>query len=273
MKLDPKEDAFWDFSWPDMGQNDLPSMIEYVLNYSSQKALIYIGHSQGTLIAFSQLGTNAKLASQIKLFVALGPVATVGHIKSPIKLFADVGIQSTQLIWYKILGKRAFLPSTEIVEWLANYACNDPKLEKIVCDNVLFLFCGPSKYMNESRVAVYTTHTPAGTSVKNLIHFSQLVISNKFEMYDFGSAQENAAHYNQTQPPVYDLTRIKTPVALYSAQNDWLADPTDVEFLRKNLANIVDDYSLGDWDHLDFVWGTNTKPYLYDRMVQLMKKY
>lgn len=273
MKLDPKDDAFWDFSWSEMGKYDLTSMVEYALKYTSQKDLIYVGHSQGTLIAFSQLGTNSLLASRIKLFIAMGPVAHVSHIKSPIRLLADYGASSTQLIWYKIFGKRDFLPSKLILNWLSDEACNNPTIDKLVCENIIFIAAGPSKFMNASRVAVYTTHSPAGTSTKNMIHFSQLVIAGKFQMYDFGSAQDNMAHYNQPQPPLYDLTKVKTPVALYWAQEDWLADPTDVNFLRKSLPNIVDDYGKSDWNHLDFVWATNTKPYLYDRMVQLMKKY
>jgi pimeloyl-ACP methyl ester carboxylesterase len=107
-----------------MAEKDLPSMIDYVLKQTGQKDLIYIGHSQGTLIAFSQLGINPRLASQIKLFIAMGPVATVAHIKSPIKLLANYGKNSTQFIWYDIVGKKAFLPSSEIIKWMADTFCN-----------------------------------------------------------------------------------------------------------------------------------------------------
>jgi lysosomal acid lipase/cholesteryl ester hydrolase len=92
-------------------------------------------------------------------------------------------------------------------------------------------------------------------------------------MYDFASADENMKHYNQTTPPVYDITKVKVPVALYWAQNDYLADPTDVQFLRGNLPNIVDDFNIATYNHLDFVWAYNTKEKFYDRMVALMEKY
>lgn len=127
--------------------------------------------------------------------------------------------------------------------------------------------------MNSSRVAVYTTHSPAGSSVKDLVHFSQLVVSGLMQKYDFGSPAENQAHYNQSIPPVYDLRLIKTPVALYSSSNDWLADPEDVKFIRANLPNIVDDYEVDSWNHLDFIWAVDTREYLYDRMLKLMKKF
>ena len=146
-------------------------------------------------------------------------------------------------------------------------------MDKAFCENLLFVLCGPSKHMNETRISVYTTHDPAGTSTKNMIHFTQMVISGKFQKYDFGSAEENMAHYNQSEPPMYDLSTIKTPVALYWSSNDWLADPQDVQFIRKSLPNIVDDYEIGGWNHLDFVWAYDTKGLLYDRMLKLMEKF
>lgn len=92
-------------------------------------------------------------------------------------------------------------------------------------------------------------------------------------MYEFGSASENMKHYNQTTPPLYDLTKLSVPVALYYGQNDWLADVTDVELLRKTLPNIVDDFNAKIYDHMDFIWGLNVKEVVYDRMMQLMQKY
>ena len=176
-------------------------------------------------------------------------------------------------MWFNIFGKKDFLPSSDTIEWLADHMCNDQVLDKTICENILFALCGPSKFLNATRVSVYTSHTPAGTSTKNVIHFSQMVMSGKFQMFDYGSAKANMAHYNQTTAPLYDLTKVNVPVALYWAQNDWLADPSDVEYLRKNLPNIVDDLNVNIWDHLDFIWATNTKTALYDRMLKLMQNY
>ncbi len=73
---------------------------------------------------------------------------------------------------------------------------------------------GPSSYINTTRLAVYQTHM-TGTSVKNMVHFAQIFISGKFQMYDYGSNRQNLIYHNQTTPPLYDLKNIQTPVALY----------------------------------------------------------
>ncbi len=92
-------------------------------------------------------------------------------------------------------------------------------------------------------------------------------------MYDYGCANDNKKHYNQTSPPEYDLGRVNVPVALYWAQNDWLADPIDVQYLKKKLPNIVDELNIKFYNHLDFVWAINAKSVLYDRMIKLMLKF
>ena len=84
-------------------------------------------------------------------------------------------------------------------------------------------------------------------------------------MFDYG--KHNVAKYNQTTAPLYDVTKVKVPVALY-----W-ADPADVNYLRRRLPNIVDDFECLGWNHLDFLWATNTDTLLYERMLKLMKSY
>lgn len=269
-KLHSNQSEFWNFSWSDLARHDLPSMISYVLKLTGNSDLVYIGHSQGTLIGFSEFGKNKNLASCIRLFIALGPVATVKHIKSPVRLIAELGAATNQEMWYNLFGTKNFLPSSKFIEWLADKFCNQEFTDRLLCMNILFAFCGPTKYLNQTRISVYTTHAPAGTSVKNLAHFGQLVTSGKFQMYDYGS-KENVKHYNQSEPPQYDIRKVTVPTALYWAKNDWLADPVDIQFIRKNLPNIIDDYEIMDWNHLDFVWAVNAKEYLYNRIIDLIK--
>ena len=41
--------------------------------------------------------------------------------------------------------------------------------------------------------------------------------------------------------------------------------------MRENLKNIVDDFEILDWNHLDFIWGTNAKIALYNRIINLIE--
>lgn len=76
-------------SWDEMAKYDLPAMVNFILKKTEQPSLHYAGHSQGSLIAFAELSRNQDLAQKIKAVFALGPVAYLGHMESPLKFLAD----------------------------------------------------------------------------------------------------------------------------------------------------------------------------------------
>lgn len=72
-----------------MAKYDLPAMVNFILKKTGQPSLHYAAHSQGSLIAFAELSRNQDLAQKIKAVFALGPVAYLGHMESPLKFLAD----------------------------------------------------------------------------------------------------------------------------------------------------------------------------------------
>ena len=81
-------------------------------------------------------------------------------------------------------------------------------------DVALMTFLGPSLNVNVTRLQVYLSETPAGTSIMNLDHFRQLVINGKYCKYDYGP-EKNMEKYGSTIPPDYDLSKITVPTALF----------------------------------------------------------
>ena len=68
---------------------DLPYMIDKALSVSRQSNLYYIGHSQGTTMGFAGFTHNKTLASRIKTFFALAPVAYSKYATGLLRLIAD----------------------------------------------------------------------------------------------------------------------------------------------------------------------------------------
>lgn len=69
-----------------MGIYDLPASFDYVTNITEKPGeIIYIAHSMGTTMFFVFSSTFPQLAKNIKIMVALAPVAYMTHIRSPIR--------------------------------------------------------------------------------------------------------------------------------------------------------------------------------------------
>ena len=86
-----------------------------------------------------------------------------------------------------MFGKGAFFPSSKWIDWIAQQVCGYVPLVEDVCANIMFLFAGYSKdNFNTTRLPIYMSHAPAGTSTKNVLHFAQGVNSDKFRMFDYG---------------------------------------------------------------------------------------
>ncbi|GFT96351.1 hypothetical protein NPIL_66411 [Nephila pilipes] len=172
----------------------------------------------------------------------------------------------------KILGIRDFLPNDKIMKWLSEYLCE--WYEKIICENVMFLFFGRDyQELNATRIGVYGGHTPAGSSVKSIVHFAQMIEAD-FAKFDYGK-KGNIARYGQATPPVYDISKITTPVALLSGLNDNLADPKDVEIVAKKLKTLVSNYvvPLDAFNHIDFILAIDGKKLVHNEVERLLLKY
>jgi len=54
-------------SWDEIANYDLPAMLNYVLHVTGREKLLYVGHSQGTLIAFARFSHDRVLANKVLL--------------------------------------------------------------------------------------------------------------------------------------------------------------------------------------------------------------
>uniref|UniRef100_T1L5R4 Uncharacterized protein n=1 Tax=Tetranychus urticae TaxID=32264 RepID=T1L5R4_TETUR len=68
--------------------------------------------------------------------------------------------------------------------------------EPKVCEKLIYPLMGYNfEESNSSRVDVYRSHGYAGSSVWNLVHFGQHIVSGDFKRFDYGTS-ENIKRYN-----------------------------------------------------------------------------
>lgn len=267
--LSADQDEFWKFSYDEMAKQDLPALINFIVQKTGQDQMYYVGHSQGTTIGFIAFSTMPELSKRIKMFFALAPVATIKFSSSPM---AKLGI-IPEFFVEELFGKKEFLPQSYMVKWFATHFCTHEIIGEL-CGNIFFILCGfNEKNLNMSRVDVYSSHCPAGTSVQNMVHWGQAVRTGVLQALDYGSKAKNMAHYNQTTPPVYKVKDMTVPTAIWTGGNDWLADRKDVAMLLTQVTNLVFHKEIPEWEHLDFIWGLDAPERMYDDILNMINKF
>ncbi|XP_038315365.1 lipase member N isoform X2 [Canis lupus familiaris] len=263
--LSATEEKFWAFSFDEMARYDLPGIIDFIVNKTGQQRLYFIGHSLGTTIGFVAFSSMPELARRIRMNFALGPVVS---FKYPTGIFTSFFLLPNSVI-KRFFGTKGFFLNTGKVPSIR--ICNN-KILWVICSEFMSLWAGSNKKnMNTSRMDVYMSHAPTGSSIQNILHIKQLYGSDEFRAYDWGSEAENMHHYNQSRPPLYDLSAMKVPTAIWAGGNDVLVTLQDVARTIPQIRNLRYFDLLPDWNHFDFIWGLDAPRRVYSKIIELMQ--
>ncbi|KFQ28533.1 Lysosomal acid lipase/cholesteryl ester hydrolase, partial [Mesitornis unicolor] len=165
--LNPCQKAFWQFSFDEMGKYDIPAELYFIMNKTGQEDLYYVGHSEGSTVAFIAFSTYPELAKRVKRFCALGPVTTCPHATSPLVKITNVPEPLLKFVF----GNKGSLHQIKSLRGPVTQLCTS--LDKF-CGRVLCYIAGGNiKNLNTSRINTYVGHSPAGTSVQDILHWHQ----------------------------------------------------------------------------------------------------
>ncbi|KAJ8719114.1 hypothetical protein PYW07_016670 [Mythimna separata] len=267
---------FWNFTFHEVSQHDLPAVIDYIMMVKGMDVKInYIGHSMGTTILFALLSTKTEYNRVLKAGFALAPVAYMTNIKSPLKKLAKHSNKIEYLL--KILGGgKELLPQKPILKWLAKASRKLMNLDEegVVEDTMSVLFGRNMHQFNKTLLPLILAQGAAGASTKTLVHYAQEIQqSGRFQMFDYGP-MGNLKEYGTVSPPEYPLHKITLPIALFSAESDWLSSVVDVSRLQEQLVNPIEHYTvpLKEFSHADYLWGIDAPTLVYARLLQLLEE-
>ncbi|XP_070137038.1 lipase 3-like isoform X1 [Drosophila bipectinata] len=262
--LDPDGTQFWQFSFHEMGNHDLPDTIDFILRHTNQAGLHFVGHSQGATAFLVMLSLRPEYGEKIFSSHLLAPVAFQRH--------------SSSWLARNLLENALQLPDIEIpaihpsLQEVVHSVCAISWIREI-CKYILFFFAGgESKHLDEMLVPRIMSIVLAGISSRQIRHFASNIKYDRFALLDFGD-QENLRIYGSLQPPDYPLGSIRTlkPINLYFGGKDkWL----DVKDSRK-LIRILPESNLNvmpTWNHVDFIFGDKGNACLNELIIRNTKK-
>ena len=180
--LNPDKDKeFWDFSFEEMVLDDKAN-IEFVRDKTGFKKITYIGHSQGTSQMYAALSTeNQWFEDRLALYASLGSVTRLDHMTSElltlliseadtaIPIFEDLGIY--EMFPSDYLTKPSFVLVCGTLPWVCKFG------NKLIAD-------ADPRVDSTLDARIYFGHFPSGSSLKCLIHYTQIYKAKKFQKYD-----------------------------------------------------------------------------------------
>jgi len=255
--------AFWDYSWQEMSEYDLPAGLQYVAQQTG-KTVHYMGHSEGTTIMFAALSRrDPTIISSLGKFIALAPAVFVQHSTSVIVEvggWMKAGTVLKELDTFLDRKKFGWMTQKNRNRWetICSVAID------ICIERVRLLSDAKTSVDNTSRFPITSGHYPAGSSVQNMYYWSQMFNNPDFSMYDYGH-DTNIQVYGTPNPPVYDLSKITEPVHMFVGNYDELAPLSDTSNLRSKLTGSSSvEYRTYELGHASFIWGKDTATYVND---------
>ncbi|KAI3991473.1 hypothetical protein MKX01_016304 [Papaver californicum] len=268
--LDASHPAYWNWSWDEIVEFDLPATFDFVYKQTGQK-VHYVGHSLGTLVAFTSLsqGSSSRVVDKLRSAALLSPVAYLSHMNTAL------GVVAAKAFVGEIVTK--FLAEFNVNEKpIANFIKAICSIPGVDCFDLIQAVTGKNCCLNSSTVDLFLRNAPQSTSTKNMVHLAQTVRDGMLTKYDYGNA--NVEHYGQPTPPVYNLTNIPKNLPLFMSYGgqDALADPSDVGSLMDSLklhdGDKLQVQFVKDFAHADFIMGVNAKDIVYNSMIDFFRR-
>lgn len=259
--LKPNDVKFWDFSIDEFAIYDIPDSISYILNYTNQQDLTYIGFSQGSAQAFAALSINPILNKQVKLFIALSPAMTPRGLHHKV---VDALIKTSPNIMYLIFGKKTLLPTASFWESIIY----PPLFVKIIDKSNEMLFNWKSLNINFNQKISSYSHLYSPTSVKSIVHWFQIIRNSNFQMFDEDFSITNTISKPFRNPNFPTRTNIKVPIRLIYGTIDSLVD---INVMKKLLpSDDIETVGVVDHEHLDLIWGDDIEDLVFPHILKFL---
>ncbi|EGV63199.1 cholesterol esterase [Yamadazyma tenuis] len=246
-----KPEDFWDFSIDEFAMFDIPNIIEYILDYTLEPSLTYIGFSQGTAQAFASVSINNELNSKIDKIIAISPATTPHGLYSK---FLDIVIKASPDIIYLLFSRKILMPSIQFWQKIMY----PPLFNTSIDISNYMLFNWKAKNITRIQKLCSYSHLYSTTSVKTVVHWFQIMKNKNFQMYID----------NNYYPTTYPLKNITIPIYLIYGDSDSLVD---ISVMKRQLpSELGASVAVQGHEHLDNLWGVDVNPNVFSHVLRFM---
>ena len=107
---------------------------------------------------------------------------------------------------------------------------------------------------NPKWLQIAANWSPARSSVREVLHYGQMIKSGTFQMYDYEDSATNIKHYGTATPPQLDISKInQVPIAMFVGKNDSLATIKDCQWVKSQISSVVHYQEIDGFDHSSYM--------------------
>lgn len=262
---------FWDFSWHEMGMEDVPKAIDYILDKTKRQTLNYVCHSQGCTALLVALSMKPEYNEKVSSAYFLAPAVFMSHIKGVIPSVLRGRRNNALFNTLQTIGWNAVQGRNSTFSEFVRQICEDRRTISL-CSEAFENMIGPmiNKNMDKNQFLLFIfKYIGDNASLKQFTHYIQLMRSGKFQMFDYGLAK-NREIYQEDTPPQYNLTQITIPISIMRTINDPLSAKKDIKTLTSQLTN-ARSVRVMPGNHIDYVFDPVTITVIKDHMLSVME--
>lgn len=250
---------FWAFSLDEPACRDLPAVIDFIREVTNHSRVSLVAFSQGAAETLASLSIVKGLERKVNVAVLLAPTTKprvssfrASIIRTIVKMSPEViflFFGKKVMLSFVPFWQRVFSPQTFVyfldtsMKWMFGWHCKNISYE--------------DKVINYQHLFAYT-------SVKQIVHWFQIMRAKRFQMYDEGPSMKVASGH---LPPAYPLHQIKTPLILFEGTSDSLKDSS-----LQHLPSLIERHTIEGYEHLDFMWAESVDQQVWPKIVDCLNK-
>ncbi len=261
IKLRPTNKKFWDFSIDDFALYDIPNTVDYILNFTKQQDLTYVGFSQGSAQCFAALSINPQLNAKINKMIALAPAYAPNGLHLRI---VDSLMKASPSMMYLFFGTQCIMESAAFWQGIMY----SPLFVKVIDSCLIGLFNWHGNNISfRQKIASYA-HLYSYTSVKSVVHWFQIIRNKRFQMFD-DSLNGPISGFNSKFYKVapFPTENIQTPIYLLYGKSDSLVN---IEKMTARLPYDTKSIGFDGYEHLEMIWSDEVDKLVFPQVIKIL---
>ncbi len=252
--LRPHTAAFWDFSIDHTIAEDVPAQMRRVLSATGSAKVSLVGFSQGTTELFAALAKFPKLRRRVSALAALAATATPGALSCG---WLRILLGRAPHALYAIFGRRAMFSSVALWQRLLPPSI----LARLMRGAMAHLFAWRTARLLPGDCALLFQHMYSPTSVKQLVHWFQIMAARRLQPY---------ASSGTCRPAPYDLAPVGSEVRTLALCGgaDSLADAAGLAADLGVCPSAV--RVVAGYEHMDLLWAPDAPQHVHAHVLSFL---